>query len=99
MAKVVSDIILFIYSLNVPYNNSTLRKYFNYYIKISEVKKIIMYDLRHSYATNMLLHDVSIKYINEDMGHSSIKIIGDVYSHTVDKKRKEIAKSTDDLFV
>lgn len=66
---------------------------------MSGVKKIRMYDLRHSYATNMLLHDVSIKYINEGMGHSSIKITGDVYSHTVDKKRKEIAKITNDLFV
>ena len=57
-----------------------------------------MYDLRHSYATNMLLHDVSIKYVSDDMGHSSIKITGDIYSHTLNKKRKEIAKITDNLF-
>ena len=68
------------------------------YIEKSKVKKIRMYDLRHSYATNMLLHDVSIKYVSDDMGHSSIKITGDIYSHTLNKKRKEIAKITDNLF-
>lgn len=93
------DIIIFNYSNNMPYDDSTLRKHFNYYINKAKVKKIRMYDLRHSYATNMLLHDVSIKYVSEDMGHSSIKITGDVYSHTLDKKRKEIAKITDDLFI
>lgn len=93
------DIIIFNYNNNTPYDDTTLRKHFNYYIAKSGVKKIRMYDLRHSYATNMLLHDVSIKYVSEDMGHSSIKITGDVYSHTIDRKRKEIAKITNDLFI
>ena len=93
-----NDIIFFNYDTHTPYSDTVLRKYFNYYIEKSKVKKIRMYDLRHSYATNMLLHDVSIKYVSDDMGHSSIKITGDIYSHTLNKKRKEIAKITDNLF-
>lgn len=93
------SLILFNYNNNAPYNDTTLRKHFNYYINKSGVKKISMKDLRHCYATNMLSHDVSIKYVSEDMGHSSIRITGDVYSHTLDKKRKEIAKITNDLFI
>ena len=93
------SLIIFNYNNNSPYTDSTLRKHFNYYINKAEVKRINMKDLRHCYATNMLLHDVSIKYVSEDMGHSSVKITGDVYSHTLDQKRKENAKITDNLFI
>lgn len=93
-----NSIIIYNYSNNMPYSDATLRKHFNNYIEKANVKKIRMYDLRHSYATNMLLHDVPLKYISADMGHSSIQITGDIYSHVVEEKRKEIAKITDDLF-
>lgn len=94
-----TGILLFNYSNNMPYSDTALRKHFYKYIEKADVPKIRMYDLRHSYATNMLLHDVPLKYISNDMGHSSIQITGDIYSHVVEKKRKEIAKITDDLFI
>lgn len=92
------NIIIFNYSTMRPYCSETIRSYFyNYSIK-ANVKKIKIYNLRHSYATNMLLYDVPIKYVSDNMGHTSIKITGDVYSHILDKKRKEIAEITDKLF-
>ena len=81
-----------------PYSDTVIRRHFDNYIVKANVKRIHIKDLRHSYATNMLANDVSIKYVSENMGHSSIKITGDVYSHIIDDKRREIAKITDDLF-
>lgn len=92
------NIIIFNYSSMAPYSDTVIRRHFDNYIVKANVKRIHIKDLRHSYATNMLANDVSIKYVSENMGHSSIKITGDVYSHIIDDKRREIAKITDDLF-
>jgi integrase len=47
----------------------------------AELPPIRLHDLRHSYASAGLKAGVSIKVMQERLGHSSIAITGDIYSH------------------
>ncbi len=40
-----------------------------------------LYALRHTCATLLLEAGVSLKVVQERLGHSSISVTGDVYSH------------------
>jgi integrase len=47
----------------------------------ADLPVIRLHDLRHSYASAALEAGVSIKVVSERLGHSSISITGDIYSH------------------
>jgi integrase len=48
--------------------------------KVEEEIKIRFHDLRHTYATFLLSKGVPIKYVQEQLGHSSAKMTLDVYA-------------------
>lgn len=57
------------------------------------VKSFGPHMLRHCFATRGLEADISLKAMQEILGHSSITITGDIYTHVVmEQKRKEISK-------
>lgn len=56
-----------------------------------------LHGLRHSYATRLLEDGVHPKVVQERLGHASIKITLDTYSHVVPRLQKEVASLTDDL--
>lgn len=51
------------------------------------------HELRHSAASLMLANDVGLKVVSETLGHSSIRITADVYSHLLAPARKEAAEA------
>lgn len=67
---------------------------FNEAIKTAEVPKIRFHDLRHTHATLCLEAGMSLKEVQDRLGHSSIKTTGDVYAHVTEKMRKQ----SSDLF-
>ena len=52
---------------------------------------IKLHGLRHTHATLMLEAGVHIKVVQERLGHSSIAITGDVYSHVTQGLQDEAA--------
>lgn len=54
--------------------------------------RIRLHDLRHSYATAALEAGIPLKVVSQRLGHSSISITGDIYSHV----RPEIDQSAAD---
>lgn len=54
---------------------------------------IRLHDLRHSYATAALEAGVALKVVSTRLGHSSISITGDIYSHV----RAEVDQAAADL--
>jgi len=56
------------------------------------------HDLRHSAATILLVVGVHPKVVQERLGHSSIAMTLDVYSHVIPSMQREAANKIDGLF-
>ena len=83
---------------NLPFCDTLLRRHFNYYIKKSNVRKIRMYDLRHTTATTLMSEGYDMYIIQDKLRHKSIKTTIDEYGHITSNKRKEVAKVTDKYY-
>lgn len=60
---------------------------------------IRFHDLRHTHATLLLLQGVNPKIVSERLGHASIDITLDIYSHVLPTMQKEAAEKLNDLFL
>lgn len=67
--------------------------------KLSEDEQINIrfHDLRHTYATILLSNGVPIKYVQEQLGHSSAKMTLDVYASYLPSVKFEALKILDKL--
>ncbi|WRO22088.1 tyrosine-type recombinase/integrase [Metallumcola ferriviriculae] len=53
------------------------------------------HNLRHSHATSLLLNNVHPKVVQERLGHSSIDVTINIYSHVAPSLQQEAASITD----
>lgn len=60
-------------------------------------RSIRMYDLRHTHATLLLVAGVHPKVVSERLGHASVAITLDVYSHVLPGMQEQAAERLDDL--
>jgi integrase len=71
---------------------SNLRpKSFQPILRRAGLPKIRLYDLRHTCATLLLLADVPAKIVSERLGHASITITLDTYSHVLPSMQERAA--------
>jgi integrase len=61
----------------------TLLRRFRRVLKEAGLPRVRFHDLRHSAATLLLSMGVSLKVVQELLGHSSIDITADIYSHVL----------------
>jgi len=59
------------------------------------LRRIRFHDLRHTSASLMLLEGIEMKVVSDLLGHSSISITADLYSHVLDDLKKEAANKMD----
>jgi integrase len=73
-------------------NSANLRKNsFKPILKRAGLPSIRMYDLRHTSATMLLLADEPAKVVSERLGHNSITMTLDTYSHVLPTMQKRAA--------
>jgi integrase len=60
------------------------------------VSKVRFHDLRHTCATLLLLKNVNPKIVSEMLGHASIAITLDTYSHLLPNMQDHAAKALED---
>ncbi|OAH59400.1 integrase [Domibacillus aminovorans] len=72
-----------------PINPRNLLRSFYNLLEKSSLPKIRFHDLRHTHASLMLQQGENIKLISERLGHSSIKITLDTYSHVLPNMQQE----------
>jgi integrase len=56
-----------------------------------------LHRLRHSHASHMLASNVHPKIVQERLGHSSIAITMDIYSHLMPNMQEGAAAAVDDV--
>jgi integrase len=67
-----------------PKQPESLTHEFTYLIGRAGVPKVRFHDLRHSHATQLLAAGVHPKIVQERLGHSTITVTMDLYSHVSD---------------
>ena len=74
-----------------------MRRSFKPALKRAGLPRIRFHDLRHTAATLLLAGGIHAKVVQEMLGHSSVAITLDVYSHTTPNLQAEAAAKMDDL--
>jgi integrase len=82
-----------------PFDPLYLSKKFAKLIKKYEFPVIRFHDLRHAHATMLLQQGVNPKIVSERLGHSTISITLDIYSHVLPNMQKEAVQKLEKLFL
>src|SRR5689334_24222893 len=62
-------------------NDDILRRAFQACLDGAKLRRIRFHDLRHTFASLLIQRNANPKYIQQQLGHASISITLDVYSH------------------
>jgi integrase len=84
--------------LGRPLNPDTMSSAWRRLVKRHGFPHVRFHDLRHAHATLMLLKGVHPKIVSERLGHASIGITLDTYSHVLPSMQAEAAEAFDELF-
>lgn len=81
-----------------PLTSSALQRQFSAALEEAHLPSIRFHDLRHTNATLMLRNSVPAKIVSAMLGHSSIGITLDVYSHVMTEMQEGAVEVVDALF-
>jgi integrase len=80
-----------------PWDPHELSRAFGKLMEAMGRNGIRFHDLRHAYATLMLTLDIHLKVVSESLGHSTIGITLDLYSHVVPTLQSDAARKMNRL--
>jgi integrase len=80
-----------------PINPDSFTKRFQEFIENNNLPKIRFHDLRHTNATLMLKGKIQPKIASKRLGHSTVAITNDLYSHVLDEMDKEASDVLDKI--
>ena len=78
-----------------PRRPKSLSAWFAWYVRHHGFGPVRFHDLRHTHATQLLKQGVHPKIVSERLGHSSIGITLDVYSHVLPGMQEDAAQKID----
>ena len=74
-----------------PLHPDSFTKHYQRFLEKAGLTKTTFHNARHTFATLALESGVGIKTVQEILGHSSISITGDIYSHVTKKMNDDAA--------
>lgn len=77
-------------------NNMLKRRYY-FALGRAGLHKRRFHDLRHTYATLSLLNSIPMKYVQSQLGHSSIKMTMDTYTHLLPEVNEQCVAMLDSI--
>lgn len=77
-----------------PYN---LSRWLKTLLRRGGLPMVRFHDLRHTHATLLLEQGVHPKVVSERLGHSSITVTMDTYSHVTKNMQAEVARQVDEM--
>lgn len=78
-----------------PWPPDNLSTAFAAFVRQSEIKHLRFHDLRHTHATQLLKEGVHPKVVSERLGHSTVAITLDTYSHVLPGMQKDAVARLD----
>lgn len=76
-----------------PIHPALFSYYFQRRVRLAGVRRIRFHDLRHTHATHALRAGIHPKVVSERLGHSTITITLDTYSHVLPSMQREAAEA------
>jgi len=80
-----------------PIHPDAFSKAFNKKVAAIDVPRIRFHDLRHTHATLLLQAGANPKVVSERLGHSTVSITLDTYSHVIPSIQEDAAKRASEL--
>lgn len=80
-----------------PHEESLFPRVFKNLVRKNGLKEIRFHDLRHTHASYLLSKGANMKVIQERLGHSSITITMDIYSHLTKEDEQTAANLLNDI--
>jgi integrase len=80
-----------------PLNPPSLSRDFGRIVKRGGLENIRFHDLRHTFASLMLMRGAKPKVISEALGHSSVAFTMDVYSHIIEGMQSDAMALLDEV--
>lgn len=77
------------YNMSVRYFKAVLKELSEQLPYDNNVEALRFHDLRHTYATYLLSKGIPVKYVQEQLGHSSAKITLDTYIHVMPNTKNQ----------
>ncbi len=68
-------------------SENSIRHWFKKCIRKSGVSKIRFHDIRHTYASMLLKNGADPAYVAKQLGHSSLRMVYEVYGHYMDNAK------------
>ena len=81
-----------------PYYPSTLNSYLEKALQRAGLPKFRMHDLRHTFASLMVEQGTSIKVVQELMGHATVQMTLDTYTHVLPGAKAEAVNKLQGFF-
>ena len=75
------------------------KRFFKPCLKKAGIRDIRFHDLRHTYASLMIAKGLPIKFIQQQMGHSSIQVTLDKYGHLMPELYEVGANAMNDVVI
>jgi len=76
--------------------SNMVNRYYKKALKAAGIPQIRFHDLRHTYASLLLAQGENIKYVQNQLGHSSPTVTLNVYAHLMKKENQEAACRLED---
>ncbi|MFC2053502.1 tyrosine-type recombinase/integrase [Chloroflexota bacterium] len=89
--------LIFPSTIGTPMEPRNLIRHFKKTLKESGLPAIRFHDLRHTSATLQLQQGINPKIVQERLGHSSISLTLDTYSHVLPDMQNEVAETMDEI--
>lgn len=77
----------------VPQN--MIRDQFNHTLKRAGLRRVRWHDLRHTYASLMISMGENIRFVSQQLGHTSTRTTWDIYSHLLPEVSENAGRKID----
>lgn len=77
--------------------DNTRKRVFYKLLEETGIRRVRLHDLRHTFATRLLMNGESPAYVKEQMGHSSIQVTVDLYCHWIPGSNRQAVDRLDEV--